>query len=371
MTTLFLWLSVLLVVLSPEGNASGAATPSQSPLNEKQSAESKGLILFSNHDEIVAQAKKEAKVHVLTSTDQDVLRASAAAFKKKYPFIDVRCEEVAGTEVYQRMLQEMKAGVAKWDVNYVAFDNYDDYLPYQKKYDLLAMTQRGVLKMIPDLIDPVNRYVVALGGHFQAVAYNKELIPPDRVPDSWDGFLKQEFRDKKIATDVRSVMFAALVPAWGLEKTLDFAKKLAAQKPIWLRGVSRIINSVRAGEVPIGLGLNGKSILREQKKDVRGVLGIKIVEPVPARISGSEAILARADNPHAALLWLEFQASAEGQKVLDDADLNASLLSPGSIQGEMIRGKKVSLLGWKHYRDIGRYQEQVVEAFGFPRADKK
>jgi len=304
----------------------------------------------------------------LTKTSCELLRPPSRKNIHSSTFV---AKKWLATEVYQRMLQELKAGIAKWDVNYVAFDNYDDYLPYQKKYDLLAMTQHGVLRMIPGLIDPVNRHVAALGGHFQAVAYNKELIPPDRVPDSWDGFLKPEFRDKKIATDVRSVMFAALVPAWGVEKTLDFARKLAAQKPIWLRGVSRIINSVRAGEVPIGLGLNGKSILREQKKDVKGVLGIKIVEPVPARISGSEAILARADNPHAALLWLEFQASAEGQKVLDDADLNASLLFPGSIQGEMIRGKKVSLLGWKHYRDIGRYQEEVVEAFGFPRADKK
>src|SRR4030095_2336166 len=372
MTTKGLWVTAFflgsfMVAL----NSFGAAGPSASVLKAKQEAEAKGYVFFSTHDEIVAQAKKEAKLRVLSSMEQEVLNASAEAFRKKYPFINVRCEEVGGTETYQRMLAEMKAGVAKWDINYVAFDNYEDYIPYQKKYDLLGMTQHGVLKMGLELIDPVNREIVALGGHFQAVAYNKRLIAPDRVPDTWDGFLKPEFADKKIATDVRSVMFAALVPAWGLEKTQDFARKLAAQKPMWLRGVSRIINSVRAGEVPIGLGLNGKSILREQKKDVRGVLRIKIVEPVPARMAGTEAILARADNPHAALLWLEFQASDEGQRVLDDADLNASLLTPGSIQGEIIRGKKVSLLGWKHYRDIARYQEEVVEAFGFPRADKK
>jgi hypothetical protein len=82
MKTLFLSLPVLLVILSLEVNVSGAATPSQSLLNAKQNSESKGYIFFSNHDEIVAQAKKEAKLHVLTSTDQDVLRASAAAFKK-------------------------------------------------------------------------------------------------------------------------------------------------------------------------------------------------------------------------------------------------------------------------------------------------
>jgi len=51
--------------------------------------------------------------------------------------------------------------------------------------------------------------------------------------------------------------------------------------------------------------------------------------------------------------------------------LNASLLTSGSKQAEMIRGKKISLLGYQHYREMGRYQEEVVKAFGFPRADKK
>ena len=372
MKTKFCWLAVFLVASWMEAlSAFGAAGPSPSLLKAKQEAEAKGYIFFSSHDEIVAQAKKEGRLHVLSSTEQEVLNASAEAFKKKYPFINVRCEEVGGTETYQRMLQEMKAGVAKWDVNYVAFDNYEDYVPYQKKYDLLGMAQHGVLKIVPDLVDPVNSHIVALGGHFQAVAYNKQLIAPDRVPDTWEGFLRPEFRDRKIATDVRAVMFAALVPAWGLEKTVDFARKLASQKPIWLRGVSRIINSVKAGEMPIGLGLNGSSILREVKKDVTGSLALKIVDPVPARLAGSEAILAAAPNPHAALLWLEFQASPEGQKVRDEVNLNASFLTPGSGQAELIRGKRVSLLGYKHYREMGRYQEEVVKAFGFPRAEKR
>jgi ABC-type Fe3+ transport system substrate-binding protein len=348
-----------------------ATTPGPSLLKAKQEAEAKGYIFFSTHEEIVAQAKKEGRLYALSSTEQDVLNASAEAFKKKYPFINVRCEEVQGTETYQRMLQEMKAGVAKWDVNYVAFDNYEDYLPHQKKYDLVGMAQHGVLKIVPDLVDPVNRHIVALGGHFQAVAYNKKLIAPAQVPDTWDGFLRPEFKDRKLTTDVRAVMFAALVPAWGLEKTVDFARRLAAQKPIWLRGVSRIINSIKAGEMPVGLGLNGSSILREVNKDVTGSLALKIVEPVPLRLAGSESILATASNPHAALLWLEFQASSEGQKVRDEVNRNASFLTPGSIQAELIRGKTVSLLGYKHYREMGRYQEEVVKAFGFPRAEKR
>lgn len=122
----FLWVLAGLV-LGLQAHAFGAMTSGQSSLAAaKKNGEVKGYLFLSNHDEIVAQAKKEAKLHVLTSTDQDVLRASAAAFKKKYSFIELRAEEVAGTEVYQRMLQEMKAGIARWDVNYVAFDKTAD-----------------------------------------------------------------------------------------------------------------------------------------------------------------------------------------------------------------------------------------------------
>ena len=52
------------------------------------------------------------------------------------------------------MLSEMKAGFAKWDVNYLAADYYPEYLPYQKKFDMLGMAERGVLRMAPKLIDP-------------------------------------------------------------------------------------------------------------------------------------------------------------------------------------------------------------------------
>ena len=359
---LLLWIQEVCVFAASVGNPS--------LLKSKQAADAKGYIFLTTHDEIVAQAQKERKLHVLSSLDAQVLKASAEGFKKKYPFIDVRCEEVSGTEVYQRMLQEIKAGVAKWDVNYVAFDYYQDYVPHQKKFDILGMAQQGVLKIPANLIDPVNRHIVALGGHLQAVAYNKQLIAAEKVPNTWEEFLRPEFSDRKIATDVRSVMFAALVPEWGLEKTVDFAKKLAAQKPIWLRGVSRIINSVTAGEFPIGLGVNGASVLKHQEKDVKGILGLKLVEPIPVRLSSSEGVLATSANPHAALLWLEFQSSPEGQKILDEAGLNASALSHDSVQERLIRGKKISLLGWTHYQNMGRYQQEIVKAFGFPSAGK-
>jgi ABC-type Fe3+ transport system substrate-binding protein len=348
-----------------------AASANPALQQAKKEAEGKGYIFLTNRDEVVAQAKKEGKLRVLSAEDPNVIKASVEAFKKKYPFIDVRAEDVDGTEVYQRMLQEMKAGVAKWDVNYLAFDYYPDYLPYQKKFDILGMAQHGVLNLPASLVDPVNRHIVALQSNAQVIAYNKELISSEKVPATWEDFLKPEFKDRKFVVDVRPKVFAALVPAWGLEKTVDFAKKVASQKPIWLRGDAQIITHLMAGQFPMAMGENYKVFVRVQKKDVKGVLGYKVVEPVPVRLSETEGVLAASESPYAALLWLEFQAGPEGQKIRDEIDLSASIYTPGSAHEQLVQGKKVSLLAWDHYLKMAAYEEQMVKAFGFPRAEKR
>jgi iron(III) transport system substrate-binding protein len=367
-------LSIIIVlllgaILLPRSSALAAAATS--PLQKaKQEAEAKGYTFLSSYEEILSRAKKEGRIRVLSSQDPEAIKAMAAAFKRKYPFIDARVEEIGGMENYQRILQEMKAGLAKtWDVNYLAFDFYSEYLPYQKKFDILGMAEQRVLQISPKLVDPVHRHIVAIQSNMQVVAYNKEMISADKVPESWEGFLAPEFKGKKFLLDVRPKPLAALVPLWGLEKTVDFARKLAAQQPIWYRGESRQLTQMIAGEYPLILGPNYKSV--KTTRDPKAILELKIVEPVPARLSEVQAVLNAAANPHAALLWLEFQASAEGQKILDEVDLAATIYSPGSVHEKLTRGKKVSVLAWEHYPKMGKYEEEIIKAYGFPRAETK
>jgi ABC-type Fe3+ transport system substrate-binding protein len=64
------------------------------------------------------------------------------------------------------------------------------------------------------------------------------------------------------------------VPAWGLEKTLEFARKLAAQEPVWTRGNTRVITAMLAGEHALHFGPNYDVILRAKTKDTNDVLGL-------------------------------------------------------------------------------------------------
>jgi iron(III) transport system substrate-binding protein len=347
-----------------------AAAASPAVIKAQKAAAAKGYVFVATHQEIVSMAKQEGKLRVVVSTDGSLLKHLAAGFKQKYPYIDIRAEEIRGTDAYIRQLHEIKSGLIKGqDVNDLAYDYYDEYAPFQRKFDILGMAEQKILQIPVQLIDAVNRNVVAIGSGIQVVAYNKKLIGPEKVPDSWEGFLKPEFAGRKFVLDIRPKDTSALVPAWGLEKTLDFARKLAAQNPVWARGNTRVLTAMLAGEQQMLLGPDFDSVLRIMDKDKTDSIAYKIVEPVPVRLNEAQGILRNAENPYSALLWLEFVGSPEGQKILDErGPYEASVFIPGSVQERAARGKKQSVVDWGHYNKIPEYERKIIEAYGFPRA---
>jgi ABC-type Fe3+ transport system substrate-binding protein len=353
-------------LVSPTAHATAAASPATTA---KYEAETRGYAFELSHNDIVSKAKREGRLRVITSLEDDKLKPVAEAFRKKYPFIELRAEEIGGTDTYQRMLLEMKAGAARgWDINFIAGDFYDEYLPHQKRFDILGMAQQGILQIPVGMIDPVNRNIVAYTTNTMVVAYNKNLLSDEKVPSQWEEFLKPEFQGRKFLADIRPQFTSALVPAWGLEKTLQFAKKISAQNPVWVGGHSRAISALSTGEHGVYLGANLTGTKRFMSKDVTGALRYKIVEPIPIRIGDHEAVFEKADSPYAALLWLEFVSGPEAQKLIE-AGYKGSIFSPGTTAFQVARAKKISLVDWRHYTKMQEYLRLVIEAYGFPKAE--
>jgi iron(III) transport system substrate-binding protein len=359
-----IWFSVLTSVAL-------GASPNDALLKAKQEAESNGYIFVTSRDEIVARAKKEGRLRALSGLSTPAIKPMIAAFKKKYPFIETHVEEIEGTDAYQRFLLELKAGMAKgWDSAYLPYDNYKAFVPYQMKFDIFGMISAGILNIHPRMVDPVNRNTVAANTIANVAVYNRKLIAEEKVPSKWEDFLKPEFKGRKFMAEIRPSSVAALVPAWGLEATLDFARKLAAQDPAWVRGGTRAITALQAGEFPLCLAVQSSSIKRVQAKDPANIVAYKIVEPVPIRVvSRIDGILRTAEHPYAALLWLELHASPEGQKVLEDhGPFQGSVLTTGSATEKETRGKKLSEVDWHHIAKLDEYEAKIVEAYGFPTA---
>ena len=349
-----------------------AAAADPALLKAKQQAEAAGYIFFTTRDEIVAGAKKETRLRLLGSLASDTYKALINAFTMKYPFIVLRAEEIKSTDAHQPFILELKAGRAtEWDVLDMAPDFYAEYLPFVKKFDILGMAAQKVLSIPPAMIDPKNRNIVSTASVIQGVAYNKKLLAEERVPGTWEDFLKPEFKGKKFLVDIRPQGFAALAAGLGEKWMLEYAGKIAAQEPIWARGQSRSFAGMVAGENSLFLLANYHSCMRTAKKDVSGSFQCKVAEPAAVRLDEFAAISTVGSHPYSGLLWLEFLSSPEGQGIIDKYEtFNTSIFSSETSLAKVAQGKKLSINNWDTLHHTSRWEELAFKAFGFPKAEK-
>ena len=362
---------LVFILFSAAAQSTFAASASPAIAKAKSQAENMGYTFITSHDEILAGAKREGKLRVLNTLDGETTNQMIKAFKERYPFISVEGQEVTGTDGAQRFLLEVQAGAVKdWDVYHLPRDFFNKFTPYAKKIDILGMAQHGVVAIPVKMIDPKNRSVMVAASAIQAVVYNKNLIAPEKVPNTWEDFLKPEFKGRKFMIDIRPHGFGSLAAGMGIEWVQNYARKLKEQDPIWVRGYSRTLTAIVAGEYALHQQANYHSCMAVAQKDLTKALVCKVIEPIPVRLSEEEGILQNAAHPHAALLWFEFQAGPVGQKIIDKYEpLKSSIYAPGSELEKITRGKKVFVGDWSVYDNIDHWVEMTVQAFGLPKAE--
>lgn len=368
----YLWIIVFVVGGSQfYGPAAEAATASSAVLEAKKAAESKGFAFVGSRDEIIAKAKQEGSVRVISSMDTESFKPMMESFSKKYPFIKVRMDEIGGPEALQRFLLELKAGTVKdIDTSEASSEFYVENAAHAMKLDLLGMAQQGVLAINPKMVDPEYRSVVSVASSICGVAYNKNRIAAEAVPDKWEDFLKPEFKGKKFVADIRTQCMATLVPLMGEEWVVKYARQIKDQQPVWLRGNARAMIAIATGEQAIHQMTFYNSCVDAARKDLTKSLMCKIIEPAPVWLRENQFVLKSAPRPHAALLFIEHMASREGQKIMDDNEpLKSSLYTDGEV-ARLIKGKKVSVNDHRTFHNTPNWMKLVVDAYGFPRAEK-
>jgi ABC-type Fe3+ transport system substrate-binding protein len=231
------------------------------------------------------------------------------------------------------------------------------------------MAEQGILKINPAMVDPDLRSAVSMGSAICAIGYNRNQLAADKVPNKWEDFLKPEFKGRKFLVDIRPYCLAALVPLMGEEWVMNYARKIKEQEPIWVRGQTRAMSGIIAGEYALHQMTQYHSCMRAATKDVTKTLVCKIIEPVPAKIQDVEGVMQNAAHPHLTLLFIEHAASPEGQKILDEYNpLKSNVLADGQI-AKLLKGKKVSLNDYRTYSKGAGWIKMALEAYGFPKAD--
>jgi iron(III) transport system substrate-binding protein len=258
---------------------------------------------------LAEQAKKEGSVVLYTSLAPTESKPLADAFEKKYG-VKVELWRALSDKVLQRVVTEAQANRHAVDVvetngpemEAIAQEKLlaDVYSPYLA--DLPAEGLAAHPTWFPDRLN------------FFVVGYNTQKVQRSEIPATYEGFLDPKWKGRIGIEATDSEWMAAIVKKWGESKGMDYFRKLAAMKPDMRKGHVLLAQLVATGEVPVGLTLYNANVESLKKKGAP--IDFVPVQPVIARPQGI-GVAKAAPHPHAALLFLDFVLSPEGQKLYE------------------------------------------------------
>jgi iron(III) transport system substrate-binding protein len=291
--------------------------------------------------DLVEGAKKEGKL-VVWDTTRGRGKEHFRAFEKKYPFIKVEQTLVHSDEVVQKVTMEMRAGRAP-TADVIAC-NTVSYEQGKKDGVFVSFPWRKTFKDIPAQAVDKDNLGVGAYGNIWTMAYNTKLVPKEKLPKTYDDLLNPEWRGK-FAVDIRVNPWAYITSSgvWSMEKTEGYVKKLKENQPKFGRGGTAIAQLLTAGDFHIAPVYLFNII--EARKTGAPIDWIPM-EPIGGNIAG-RAIPKGASRINAAVLYIAWLVSPEGQKIYEDTEGRALPYEGlGTIMSQMLAGKKLAVLGW-------------------------
>jgi iron(III) transport system substrate-binding protein len=269
------------------------------------------LYLYKGADrdqKVLAGAKKEGKVVVYTSLNTKDSVPISEAFKKKYG-VEVELWRSSSEKVLQRAVTEARAGRHSVD----AFELNGPELEAMWREQLLDRFYTPQAANLPPAAFAKNGAYIADRFNFFTIAYNTNLVKPNEVPNSYEDLLDPKWVGRIGIEASDTDWFGSMVHAMGEEKGMAFFRKLAAMKPQMRTGHTLMAELVASGEIPLAATIynhNAERLL------VNGApIKWKALKPTFGRPNGV-SVAKNAPHPHAALLFVDFMLSLEGQKLL-------------------------------------------------------
>jgi iron(III) transport system substrate-binding protein len=264
-------------------------------------------------------ARKEGKVVIYGTIVPQVMSQIEKGFEAKYG-IKTEYWRADATKVIDRALTEWRAGKPGYDVLIGARGP----LSLGKQDNVYAKFSPASAANFPAKFKDRDGQLVAWRITPVGVLYNTELVKPVDVPRTLDDLLDSKW-EGKIAMPDPSRHASTAQWLWNLEqvkgdKWMDFVRGLAKQKPLLFESYSTVPNAVVRGE-----GLLGISYI-QYTGQIKGPISFAPINPLFADPSDA-GLSAKAANPNAAKLFIEYLCSPEGQKKV--AETGEFVLSPG------------------------------------------
>lgn len=318
------------------------------------------LAMYSGADReqmLAAGAKKEGRVVWYTALAGGSYKELAQAFQAKY---GVPVESYRGTskDLISKFLAEAQA---KRFIMDVAESSPTLLMLMQALKFLQPFSNQFVNKLIPDAREEAGKgavYFATVRESYMGFAYNRNKLPASAVPKNYDDLLKPGLKGRMsfVTTDTGSRTVGGMLRIKGDE----YLRRLRAQE-ITMHSVSgqALNDMIISGEVEASPTIfrNHALVAAEKKAPVVWVP----MDIVPAS-AGSAGLSIQAPHPHAAVLFVDFLFSPDGQKILEAFDYGSPAKEYGfkrwyPEKGATIQQLEKEIDKWERgLRELGRRQ---------------
>lgn len=237
-------------------------------------------------------------------------RAVAQEFEKKYPFIKVAETRTDGKELFTRVMEEYAAGRFLVDVINLT--------------DLIALLQReGILQEFfsPHLSAYGDEYksrgkagifYLADLENYIGLGFNTAKVPKAEAPKTLKDLLDPKWKGRmSITVNTTGISWVGnALEVMGR----DYIEKLGNQD-VKVQSISgaALLGLVASGEVPLSPTIFDDNVLAAKRKGAP--VEWRPLEPVVTFVH-SAALTAKSPHPHAAMLFLDYLHSKEGQQAV-------------------------------------------------------
>jgi len=264
-------------------------------------------------------AKKDGKTIIYGTVVPQVMGLIQSGFESKYG-IKTEYWRADATKVIDRVLTEWRSGKPGFDIVIGARGP----LALGKEERVYAKYSPAATASFPAKFKDKDGQLIAWRITPVGILYNTELVKATEAPKSLDELLDPKWQGKISMPDPSRHASTAQY-LWNLQqvkgdKWMDFAKGLAKQKPMLMESYSTVPNAIVRGEAHLGISYIQYTV------QTKGPISFASIDHVFADPSDA-ALSAKAMNPNAAKLFIEYLCSPEGQKKV--AETGEFVLSPG------------------------------------------
>jgi len=288
-------------------------------------------------------ARREGSLLLYTTGTQ--IKPLVDRFEQKYPYLRVELARASSADTARKVLEEYRAGYEKVD----AFELASHGLVVPRDENILQPFRSPELSaFVADAIEP-GRHWVVVRESYTGIGFNSKLLPPDKAPKTYQALLEPQWKGKMAISGV-STTAVNWVGTMLIVHGADFVRKLGQQNiRIYNLTGRALANLMTAGEVMLSPTIYNSHVAASAEKGAP--LGWFAPGTVPVTDTGV-ALARKAPHPHAALLFIDFLMSKEGQVLYQELGYD----SPRSdVAGAGARMEKVYLTNRGNY--IREYED--------------